>query len=389
MLWRYTTGRKGFNRVTVYERESGGPLQVEFWTVGPERRRVQRSLRYVNRAPVYDKELAMQIADAMSLAQAKHQGARTAHALLGRPEPRTLGELLKEYHAAKEARWSYHHDRTQRKIRDYWLDALGRDARIDEVTERIAERLIHAEAARSKWKPRTIGKHLKYLQAAFNFAVKKLKWLPPEKALTALEIPAPRGESRAYTRAEARKLLPKAVKRDLRCGAAAWIAYDTGRRINAIRTLTVDAFSKVDAQHGVIAFPGATDKARMAGVAVLSPEATRVVERLMQTPAVKASGKLFPSGDLNDPAAKRFTVSDGQLTDWLHEAEEAAGVPTIHRRAYHGLKRRYATDSKFDRETAGKQSGTDPQTLSRVYLQDELDDKIAFVKALAEKRRHS
>lgn len=173
----------------------------------------------------------------------------------------------------------------------------------------------------------------------------------------------------------------KAPQVDLRLAVAVEIAWATGRRINAIRTLSADAYAD-----GWVQFPGATDKARRSGKAYLTDSARIAVEMLLQTPAVQASGLMFPAGDLGEPNPKRSAVSDVALTRWLHKAEVLAEVEKIEGRAFHAIKRRFATATEAS-TAASKQSGTRKDTLQSKYEQDDEAPKIELAKRLERLRR--
>jgi integrase len=203
-----------------------------------------------------------------------------------------------------------------------------------------------------------------------------LKWITEKENLSAVGMPKVRGESKAYDVEEIQNILGACAAVDLRVAAAAEIAWATGRRINAIRTLKAGAYSD-----GWIQFPGATDKARRSGRAFLTESAQLAVELLLQTPAVRASGLLFPAGDLQDGSRKRQPISDEGLRKMLHRAEKKAGVASVKGRAWHGLKRRFATVTEAS-SAAAKQSGTDKRTLERHYEQDDPAPKQELARKL-------
>lgn len=51
-FWRRSFGKKGLNRVTVYERSHGGPLQIMHWTKGKSCR---ESLINLDGTAIYDR----------------------------------------------------------------------------------------------------------------------------------------------------------------------------------------------------------------------------------------------------------------------------------------------------------------------------------------------
>ncbi len=63
-----------------------------------------------------------------------------------------------------------------------------------------------------------------------------------------------------------------------------------------------------------------------------------------------------------------------------------AGIPHQKGRAWHGIKRRYATESKGEKGR-DKQSGTRNETLDHLYVQDDLAPKVELARKLAQLAR--
>lgn len=352
--WRYSAGKKGVNRVTVFERPDATNIFVEWWdSLGRHR----QSLRKASGVPVTDRDEAMRACDKMAAAQ-EQKANQTFGEMLGVPTDRNLLDLLKRLHADKGAEWSESYRRDQDRYRKFWEAKLGA-VRLAHVTPAQLEKI--AAAAFPK-KANTRGKVLRYIVDAFYYAQHKLKWITEEHNLSAVNIPKAKTQSRPYTLEEAKKLLPALEAVDWRAGWIGYVAVLTGRRLTAIRTLPRQAGWFEDlGDHGVLAFPGETDKARNTGEAIVTGTALELTRR----------------------ARKRYSVpSMEEVQDWLRAAEKAAGVPHKTHRSWHGLKRLYATLAKghAGRE---KQSGTTGATLDRVYVQDERDPKLALAKMLA------
>src|SRR5690606_8326982 len=120
-MFRYATGKPGFNRVTVYERYEGGPLWVEHW---PRGKRVREPLSNLapNGRKVYDKKLAMRMADALAAMIAESEGKAQARAVFGMAPRRTLKDLLDEYHGKRSRKWSESNRHHQESMRRFWLN---------------------------------------------------------------------------------------------------------------------------------------------------------------------------------------------------------------------------------------------------------------------------
>ena len=148
---------------------------------------------------------------------------------------------------------------------------------------------------------------------------------------------------------------------DWRAGFIGHVAYQTGRRLTAIRTLPKQkGWISLHDSYAVLHFPGETDKARNTGQAIITGHALQ----------------------LSRKAARQWTApSMEEAQGWLRTAEEASGVPHIARRSWHGLKRLYATLARghLGRE---RQSGTTGQTLDSIYVQDEIAPKLELARVL-------
>lgn len=380
-LWSYSPPHavRGLNAVRVYERKPNGSIYVEWYDRDG---RHQVALRTIAGGPVTDKKLAMRIADEMATAQAKVRNAEYGHELLGLPRPRTLRELFTAYEKA-HPKWSTKHLKDQRLNQRFWEDRLGKDTLLTDVTPAKAAAVIRREMeVNDQFGERVQQKRVRYLKDAYTYARDHEKWITHQHDLAALEVPKVRGNSKPYTLAEVMRLLPATEKVDLRLAALSRIAFTTGRREAAIRTLPATAYSveKIEGKsYGVLQFPADTDKARKSGKVVITGRTRELVEELLDTRAVRTSGWLFPSGDLDRDATTY--ISDQWMRDKLKEAEVLAKVENIPGRAFHALKRRFATQArKYDADAASKMSGTTSDTLEWYYVQDDLEPKAGLAE---------
>lgn len=385
-FWRHSEGVKGVNRITVYEREAGASLYLE-WR--DDLGRHQQVLKTVVGHPVTDKALAVELCKHLAEKQEQRRNASAAELIFGGKKPRSLGDLLERLHADKGAKWSEKHRKEQDRFRAFWTAKLGADAKLTRVPPALVERIVREAGELRKWSPRTRQARLRYIVDAFSYAQHKLKWITERHNLSAVEIPQPESRGASYTRDEVTRLLPALYRVDLRAAFVGEVANQSGRRLNAIRTLETSALKIVTHEGervGVLTFPGETDKARRSGEVALYGRALAVAEELLTMPAVRKSGYFCPQGPLKKPGKQRAELTHARsFQRWLEDAEKIARIPHVKGRGFHGIKRRFATDTT-DRRAASKQSGTNEDTLSKHYEQDDFAPKLRLVKNLEAKR---
>lgn len=351
--WRFTVGHKGVSRITVFERPDATSLFVEWWDdFGRHRQALSDALGH----PVTEKKVAEKIARRMALAQERKRNQQAVE-LLGLPTGRTLKELLDRRHADLKRKWTPKYAKSRDALHKFWLARLG-DVRLTAVTAAVVERIALEAQAEGK-KPKSVRWRqdvLRYLVDSFIYAEKKLKWIEARHNLSAVDVPVAKGKSVAYTEEEGRSLVRMLWTVHPVAGWLGTVAFQTGRRIGAIRTLDASAVT-TDADWTLIAFPGETDKARNTGVAA--------VHEL--------------------PARSDWSVPSYEAcVDWLEAAEKRAGISHLPGRGWHGLKRLYATLT-VNQPGADRQSGTRKETLEAHYRQDVLNPKKDIARLLAEK----
>lgn len=385
-LWRYSVGIKGVNRVQVYERKTGATIYVEY---RDETGRHQTTLTAKTGFPVTSHSNAIKIANRLAEELKAKNNRRALESVFGpSPGDHTLEELLDQLHADKASEWSPLHLKDQKRFQRFWLENLGRRTKLVNLTAAQVERVVRDEGDLQDWASRTRQAYLRYIVDAVYYAQKKLKWITEQNNLSAVTIPAARSESRSYSPEEIPLLLNALHQVDLRAAFVGEVAWQSGRRLNAIRNLTTDALLVRDDGVAVLQFPGTHDKARRTGEVVLMDRALDAAQTLLKEPAVAASGLFCVAGDLEDPTPRKQLTSEKALIQWLHLAEEAAGIESIPGRAYHGIKRRFATAAISHDETAAeKQSGTNKKTLQRQYVQDDIEPKIELARQLSAKRK--
>ena len=339
----------------VYARSVSPVLYIEWHWRG---KRVQQSLKTRTGHPVTDRELAKDLAHdvARGLKDAHNRAARTA--VFGPEGEHTLGGLLTRLHAAR--RWK--DTKGPERFRDFWLETLGEETTLAEITPAMVE-----AAGNPKWGPKTLRHYRTYLVGAFNFAEQKLKWIEARSNLSAVDLPQSRGKSRAYTLDEVRALLPALEAVDVRAGWIGHVAWQTGRRLSAIRTLERRHVTLAE-DYAVLHFPAETDKAGKEGDVAVVGRALALTLALMEKPGAYVCQPV-PSKEL-------------AIKGWMPRAERIAGIEHLPGRGFHGLKRRFATEARglVGRD---KQAGTRGSTLEAVYVQDDLGPKLEVARFLS------
>ena len=366
--WRFSCGIKAVNRVTVYERLGRPCLSIEWWDGSGERN--QRSLKYHTglAVPNTDEGRMFAVMAAKKVAADREQLRYSELAdVYGSGERRSVSALLERLHDDRSDRWSKVYARDQARHRRFWESKLGA-VRLNRVTAAVVEK-IGSDAAKAKgWSPRTQGAVLRYFVDALYYAERKLKWIDSRDNLSAVEIPKPRSSAKAYTLEQVKVLLPALERVDIRAGWIGHVAWQTGRRLSAIRSLRKTEVLMVDGR-AVLRFPADTDKAKTEGEAVVVGRAAQLTVELMRTPGKYVLGHQPP------------TLFECER--WMQAAEKDAGVEHIKKRAWHGVKRRWATETE-GRRGREKMAGTTNQTLNRVYVQDDLEPKVRIAESLSE-----
>lgn len=356
-MWRYTCGQKGINRITVYERPGRHQIYIQWFDLDG-RHRV--TLRSQTGHPVTSRADAIELAEDAATKQATKRNIAAMRSIFGDREQHTLTQLLDRMHSAKEAKWSRAYKAGQERRRAFWLSRLGEDHDIAQTPDELIQSIVRT--AGKGWSPRTQSAYLRYMVDAFAFGHRKLKWLRPDQALTAVEFPKSDERDLAYTLQEVQEILDKLHDIDAGAAAIGEVAFCTGRRLTAIRTLRTDAYDGTS-----IRFPQKTDKARKGSVAALSPQAIEAIE--------KVKGPTYLLGNLDHATLRRA---------W-RDAEKRAGVDHVTGRAWHGIKRVYATMTQ-GLTGRDRQSGTLNSTLESVYRQDWMDEKLSVAERMGSVR---
>lgn len=351
---RFRVGDKGVSRVTIYRRPSSPGIYIEWWDDDGRHRQVLKDYAG-NRITSWDD--AKEIAKAFSRTQEKKRNRLAAEYFgVASTEDRTLAELFERRHDDLGPGWSTKYAKSRELRRAFWLERLGHQTPLKAVTAAAVERVAREAQAERGTSDRWRQDVLRYIVDSFSYAEKKLKWIEAKANLSAVTVPSAKGTSKAYTLAEAKRLIPAMWDVSPVAGWITTVAFQTGRRIGAILALGPGDVS-TDGERTVVRFAGETDKARKTGEAVVHG----LPERTDWRPV---------------------TYDDAR--DWLRTAEKAAEVPYVNGRGFHGLKRLYATLTT-NMAGADRQSGTRKETLEGHYRQDILEPKAEVAKVLAGK----
>jgi integrase len=369
-LWRESVGQKGVNRVTVYEKRPGSQLYVEWWD---DRGRNQKAIGSLIGEPVTDKELALDVAHEMAEAQRQKRNQAARRLIKGYSPEATVGTLLAQLHEDKWKDWSESYRRDQVRFRAFWEEHLGKSTPLVNVNPAAVNRIVREVAGKRDWSAGTQHRYLRYLVDAYYYGQRQLKLIGEAHNLSAVRFPKRRTVSRSYTMDEVVKLVRALEEVDERAGFVGHVAWQTGRRLNAIRMLTRGDVEVRSDDLAVITFPGSTDKARNSGEAALAGRAVTLLRALLLH-----GRRYLVSEESGEPVSRERLIKE-----WLPAAEGKAGIPHVDGRAYHGIKRRWATRTR-GMEARDKQGGTLEATLDTHYVQDDIEPKIKLARRLAD-----
>jgi integrase len=262
------------------------------------------------------------------------------------PSRTPLGKLLDAYHDSElSGRWS---DRTwddKHRLRLFWLLELGEDAVVEALSTSRVERAAQKAARARGWGARTERKTLEYLRAAIRWGYHKAQLLDADPLRGGLSLPDYDPDTRAlvYRLQEALLLSTPHEDIDWRVTLAVSIVADTGRRINAVRHLSIHDVGVEDRVY--LRFQREWDKKKRDAYLPASQHTALLIADALDRPEVQESEWLFPEGriEYDDPRDK--PIGRKALEQALHAAEKVLGIPYIKGRGYHALKRTHITVS--------------------------------------------
>jgi integrase len=409
--WRFTSGAAG-SRVTVYEREPGGPLWARCWdaSLGNGKGGMRRlSLGHRDKAK----------AEAYAVKEAAKLQEGTAELQQARLTLARLFALYLTHHSPKKTAEQQDDDRRQVEL---WTRILGanrdphliRNAHLEDFERRRRSGEIDSRGLpvpiekRRAVRARTVEHDVKWLRWCCNWAMRHedengrpllrenpVRYIPkPERNPRRPVASTDRYEA---LRAVADRVMMEDRGKGKRTPRRSYlselldIAHGTGRRIRAICRLRVeDLRLEANAEHGpfgAIRWPATTDKQGRESVVPMSPLVRDAVKRALGERAITA-GYLFP---MPTNPARPITAERAAL--WLRKAEKLAGLTHQDGGAWHPFRRGFATARKHlplpDLAAAGGWKGT--ETLTRCYLHPDSETLLKVVLAGAELRevRHA
>jgi integrase len=331
----YGAGEWGRNRVRIFPDPKTGIFQIEWRENG---RRLTRSLKH------RDWTRAKKQADefAAGFAGSEVNGRKEAE-----PEPLTLATLFEIYGEEVTPTKAETSQRSDRAATRMFLRFFGRDRSPASLSQRDWDRFIRARRAGRvgpSGRPvsdRTIEHDLKLLIAVLNWASKSRdergKLLLASNPLRGLRAPTEKNPTRVVlSEVEYQALLGVSRQFDWRFHVALVIAHETGHRIGAIRQLR---WSDIDFDGQTVRWRAEHEKTGYEHVTPMTDEAAAVLEEAREANPGSGEALILPAP--RDPSA---SISSERAYTWWHKAERLAGLEPKHRRGWHSLRRKFASD---------------------------------------------
>jgi len=354
--WSYSAGEKGRNRVRGFERP-GRPGSYMLQYSAPD-----SAGRATPHRVAFDLDAGLDTRAQRAEVKRKVDElvAKVAEAPAAAPEPRlTLGGLATRYLAEvtpTKAPDTQVHDRIGLSLA---LKAWGKDRdplTLDRSDWDAYIRLRSTGQLRTDRKqsasPRAVGANtiageLRVVCALLNWATmlrssrgKPLLMWHPFRGLAKPKEIEPAQPRVSYD--DYRAMLRVAPQVDPQCPLAIILAYETGRRGSAIRSLE---WRDIDFTRRVIRWRAKTDKMRRERFSPLSDEALAALtaERNRQAVIGNAATPIFGT---RWQRAKGGPLGRSTFRRWWNECETLAELEPVKRRGWHSCRRRFADDVK-------------------------------------------
>ena len=331
----YGAGEWGRNRVRVFPDPKTGLYQLEWRENG---RRLTRSLKH------RDWRRAKRQADEFAAGYAGPDLNGKAEA---EPEPLTLGGLFDIYGEEVTPTKGEHTRGHDRAATHMFLRFFGRNRDPATLSQRDWDRFIRERRAGRigpSGRPvsdRTVEYDLKFLIAVLNWAARSRDErghpLLDRNPLRGLRTPTEKNPTRVVlSEDEYRALLKVAGRVDWRFRVALVLAHETGHRIGAIRKLM---WTDIDFERREVRWRAEHEKTGYEHITPLTDEALAVLEEARRTGAGTGNAPVLPSP--GDPAR---CVSRMRAFRWWKKAQTLAGLEPKRGRAWHSLRRKFASD---------------------------------------------
>jgi integrase len=359
--WSYVSGDRGRNRVRVFERTRDHLILLEWRESGRKR------CKCLGRC---DRLEAKRQADAqaVSLGEPAHRGDAV-----------TLFDICSAYlreRTPEKSRSVQCHDRLTAKL---LLRILGASRIVADLTHRDAARFVVERRRIGDQRPgrtkgtqsssRQLAYDVSFVKALFNWAVGAgLLLRNPWHGFAVRDDGAP---ARPVLRLpEYSKLAAVAEELPSQFGLALLLAWETGHRIGAVRSLR---WSDIDFDHETILWRAECDKlgwqhtTPLSSAAVGALKTKRAVEELAGN---AGDGWILPSPtDPSQPCSRHV------LRDWWRRAESMAGLAPSPRRGWHSCRRAFANDLRRAplKDLTSLGGWKTPLTVVRVYQAPDVD----------------
>ncbi|WP_420449230.1 tyrosine-type recombinase/integrase [Candidatus Palauibacter sp.] len=332
----YSAGEWGRNRVRVFPDPKTGILQIEWREEG---RRLTRSLKH------RDWSRAKRQADE---AAAGFEGPEPDGKAEVEPEPLTLKKLFDIYGeevTPAKADKSRQYDRTAMRM---FLGFFGNDRDPATLSQRDWDRFIRARRlgrVGPSGKPvsnRTIEFDLQFLIAVLNWAAKSRdeegRLLLERNPLKGLRKPREKNPTRVVlSEEEYQAMLGVSRQVDWRFHVALVLAHETGHRIGAIRNLR---WTDIDFEGRELRWRAAHEKTGHEHVTPMTDEAAAVLKDAAKRGGPETEhSPVLPALKDNSECAGRSLVRN-----WWNRAQRLAELEPKRGRAWHSLRRKFASD---------------------------------------------
>ena len=228
-----------------------------------------------------------------------------------------------------------------------FLGFFGRDRSPATLSQRDWDRFIRERRAGRvgpSGRPvsdRTIQQDLKLLLAILNWAAKSRdeqgRLLLDSNPLQGLKTPKEKNPTRVVlVEEEYQALLEVSRQVDWRFRVALVLAHETGHRIGAIRQLR---WSDIDFEERVVRWRAEHEKSGYEHRTPVTIEAIVVLEEARKRNPGIADALVLPA-----PGNPSTCVRSGRARSWWKRAERLAGLEPKHRRGWHSLRRKFASD---------------------------------------------